>query len=98
MESHDGLNAEGIAEIKHFLIVQNFGLIKLALAGLDSCPFNGKTICVESCLGKELYILLISVIMVNCIKAWLKEACGAHLLHCPIIAMYIIAFYLMGGS
>ena len=98
VKGYDWLNSERIAEIEHIFVMSDLFLVKFTLARLDPCPLNGEAIGIKSCLGKKLYILFVSIVMVNCIEAGLKEACGAHLLHCPIIAVYVIAFYLMGGS
>ena len=36
--------------------------------------------------------------MVNGIEAWLEEARGPHVLHSPVVAMYIIALNLVRRS
>ena len=72
-----------------------FSLIKHALLGLDPCPLDRKTIGVKSCLCKHPDIIAITVVVIYGVKAGLKEAGGFHMLHSPVVAVYIVALYLM---
>ena len=72
-----------------------FFFVILALLWLNSSPLYGKSVGIETRCCKKLYVLLIAVVMVHSIKRWLIEIGMLKVLHYPVIAVYIIALYLM---
>ena len=74
-----------------------FLLVEHALLGLNAGPFDGKTVGIQSGICHEANILLIAVVVIHCIQRRLSKAGGFHVFQCPVVAVNVVAFHLMGS-
>jgi hypothetical protein len=95
MQGYDWRNVQFFASFQNIPIMIDCGFVELSFLWLDSGPFDGESISIQTKLGKQCDILPVKTIMVYGIARGLLVQRPFHILHEPKIRMFIIPFDLM---
>ena len=76
----------------------DLSLVELAFLRLNARPLDGEAVGVQPCRSQQFYIFFIAVVMVAGLAARLGEAAVRQMLLEPVVAVYVVAFHLMGGG
>ena len=95
-QGDDGLYAVCLAAGDHPAVVFNGFRVERSFLRLHPCPLDGKTVGVQPGIGQQLNIFLIPMIMVAGNAAGFRKAGMGQLLLCPVVAVGVVALYLMG--
>ncbi len=79
-------------------VMRKLRFIEMPFFRFDSCPFDRKAIGVQSSIRHQPDVFGIAVIMVYSIIARFQKIRMYHVFLRPVVAVDIIAFYLMCGG
>ena len=75
----------------------DLAFVEFSLFRLNARPFDPEAVRVKTRFRKKPDILFVPVVMIAGVAAGLLEIGVLHMLHGPVIGMYIIAFHLVRG-
>ena len=78
-------------------VMLHFFFIKHTFLRLDTSPFDAKAVSIQPGICHQTDVFFEAVVVVHGIQRGLGKAGGFHMLQCPVIAAYIVAFNLMGS-
>ena len=95
-QGDDGLYALRLAAGDHPAVMFDGLRVKLSFLRFHPCPLDGKAVGVQPGIGQQLNIFFVPMIVVAGNAAGLCKAGMGQLLLCPVVAVRIVTFYLMG--